>query len=231
MKFFPAPPLFEALRERGRFVDQSIMVSLQRIKKGFTPLEVKRGHKRPRLLTGFTLVEMLVVVGIVALLASIVTVAIYSSRQRARDARRIADINQVRIALEQYFKDRKRYPNPEPEGYCGLVTALTSYMSSLPRDPQDTGASCSASSRYEYYTEFPLQPKQWLLRSTVFELPLSLRQGFLEDVDGNIGSDGGGGWIGGTALVSCTFSAPATYSCPVLDCGDASNDTIYCIRS
>lgn len=192
---------------------------------------IKKLCANPRLVRGFTLVEMLVVVGIMALLLSIVTVAIFSARQRARDARRLADLNQVRISLEQYFKDKKRYPNSDPQGYCGLAAQLSGYLAQLPRDPQDAGASCSASSRYEYYTELPLQPKQWLLRTSFFELPSSMKAGFVNDEDGNIGSQGGGGWIGGASSVTCTFSAPSTYSCPTRDCGSAANDTIYCIRS
>lgn len=204
-------------------VFSAMRLRIRQIAKGLTPLEAVP-LSGTRLLTGFTLVEMLVVVGIVALLAFVVTVAIFSARQRSRDARRIADINQVRIALEQYFKGKKNYPDPSPQRYCGLEIPLAAYLSVLPRDPQDTGVSCSVSSRYEYYTESTLQPKQWLLRAALFELPTSLKAGFSDDADGNIGPQGGGGWFGGTASATCS-------SCPTLDCGTASNDTIYCIRS
>ena len=179
---------------------------------------------------GFSLIEVLVVIGIIILLATIVIVAVSSSRQKARDARRIADINQVRIALEQYFNVSKSYPSSSPTGYCSLASQLAPYLSVLPRDPQDAGASCSATSRYEYYIERTLQPQQWLLRTTFLELPSSQKAAFASDLDGDVTATGGWGWIGGGSSVSCTFLG-AVYSCPSRNCGDAANDSIYCIRS
>jgi prepilin-type N-terminal cleavage/methylation domain-containing protein len=51
---------------------------------------------------GFTLIELLVVVGIIGLLSSVVLVAVFSGRSRARDGRRKADIKQIQGALELY---------------------------------------------------------------------------------------------------------------------------------
>ena len=51
---------------------------------------------------GFTLIELLVVIFIIGLLASIVVISVNSARKKARDARRIADLDTVRTALELY---------------------------------------------------------------------------------------------------------------------------------
>jgi prepilin-type N-terminal cleavage/methylation domain-containing protein len=93
---------------------------------------------------GFTLIELLVVIAIIGLLASIVLVSLQTSRIKARDARRIADVHQVRIALELYVDSNKAYPVPGGGGgWCGLITGNTfnTFLSSVPRDPLDTGAA------------------------------------------------------------------------------------------
>lgn len=49
---------------------------------------------------GFTLVELLVVVGIIGILASIGVASLNSARQKARDAKRISDVKQMAVILE-----------------------------------------------------------------------------------------------------------------------------------
>ncbi len=54
---------------------------------------------------GFTLIELLVVIAIIGLLSSIVLVAMNSTRIKARDVRRKADLAQVVKAMELYYND------------------------------------------------------------------------------------------------------------------------------
>lgn len=52
---------------------------------------------------GFTLIELLVVISIISILASVVLVATNGARNKAKDAHIIADIQQIRIALQYGF--------------------------------------------------------------------------------------------------------------------------------
>ena len=60
--------------------------------------------------SGFTLIELLVVIAIIGLLSSIVLVSLVSSRMKARDAKRIGDVNQLAKAMELFFNSYSSYP-------------------------------------------------------------------------------------------------------------------------
>jgi prepilin-type N-terminal cleavage/methylation domain-containing protein len=77
---------------------------------------------------GFTLIEMLVVVAIVGLLSSVVVVGVGGARQKARDAKRVADVRQIQTWFES--------------NYTTSYPAVSPYPSSLPTDPS-TGAAYS----------------------------------------------------------------------------------------
>jgi len=87
--------------------------------------------KKPR---GFTLIEMLIVITIIALLASIILVGMGGARAKARDARRIADLRNVQNALELYFSSKSVYPSATT--WDGLATVLTEVnVNRIPIDP------------------------------------------------------------------------------------------------
>lgn len=60
--------------------------------------------------TGFTLIELLVVIAIIGILMTVSVISLSGARRRARDTRRVADIQQVRNALLIYANQRATYP-------------------------------------------------------------------------------------------------------------------------
>lgn len=80
---------------------------------------------------GFTLIELLVVIAIIGILASVVLASLNTARKKGRDARRIADIKQIQLALEMYFDTARSYPVT-----ANWKTALApNYISVVPDDP------------------------------------------------------------------------------------------------
>ena len=85
---------------------------------------------------GFTLVELLVVIAIISILATLLLLQLGIARAKARDTKRIADVNQVRSALELYFDDNGHY------FATNLMTALNPiYLVNIPRDPLAPGCT------------------------------------------------------------------------------------------
>lgn len=84
--------------------------------------------------SGFTVLEFLIVITIVGILIAIVLVSLSASRERARDDERIARLQNVSVALEQFYTDCREYPEDLVVGYqCPNNTNLTlgNYISDL----------------------------------------------------------------------------------------------------
>lgn len=114
-------------------------MDLKRNSKSFTPLEINRskiGQGRNRkFLTGFTLVELLVVVAIIGLLLSIISIGYTTQRRSARDARRISDLKQVKSGMDVFFQDASGYPD-ESEWVAGTTLNCSSNnILLIPNDP------------------------------------------------------------------------------------------------
>lgn len=65
---------------------------------------------------GFTLIELLVVIAIIGLLSTFAVVSLNEARQKARDARRLADVKQMITALELYYSSCNIYPSAVNSG-------------------------------------------------------------------------------------------------------------------
>ncbi len=89
---------------------------------------------------GFTLIELLVVILIIAVLSSVGLVSYRSANQRARDAKRKADVEQIRAALEMYKADAGSYPISLTFGgsltYTPPTGSSITYLNPIPHDPQ-----------------------------------------------------------------------------------------------
>ena len=105
---------------------------------------------------GFTLLELLIVITIIAILAAVITLLLVGSLAKSRDSQRIREANAIAEALRYYYLDHKEFP-AESDGYSGtgypgyigmgnpIDTALEPYMGFVPADPKHDGTD------YFYY--------------------------------------------------------------------------------
>lgn len=62
--------------------------------------------------SGFSLVELLVVISIIAVLIAVGLPNFLGARQRAKDTRKKAELTQMKTALRLYYNDYAQYPGP-----------------------------------------------------------------------------------------------------------------------
>jgi len=158
---------------------------------------------------GFTLIEMIVVILILAALSTLITFAYFTSLKRGRDSKRKSDINNISTALELYNADMNHYPITSSfslgdilcneEGGCAQV-----YMRQIPKDPL---------SKKPYYYETDENGSYYVLYSG---LETS------EDTGSGVDQDG---YYGNCNPSPCRYGMAST-NADVVTVADASNGII-----
>jgi prepilin-type N-terminal cleavage/methylation domain-containing protein len=78
---------------------------------------------------GFTIVELLVVIVVIAILVALTLPNLFGLQRRARDDTRKNDLKNVQQALETYYNDNSHYPDQ-------LSALVTQYINAIPSDPK-----------------------------------------------------------------------------------------------
>jgi prepilin-type N-terminal cleavage/methylation domain-containing protein len=110
---------------------------------------------------GFTLIELMVVIAVIGILASIALVSLTGVQRSARDAQRKSDISTYRTALERHYANFNYYPGSAAAGDCSLAattpTACSAagiftlggalvankYLPAVLNDPSAAAANCN----------------------------------------------------------------------------------------
>lgn len=122
-------------------------------------------QKRRPTSAGFTLIEILMVMGIIALLAAIVIVAINPARQfaQARNSQRVSNVNAILNAVGQNVADNRGVfacaagdiptvataMGARSGGYNIAPCLVPLYLPSLPFDPSAPGAHNTSEADYD----------------------------------------------------------------------------------
>src|SRR5215471_5011705 len=72
--------------------------------------------KKIKILSAFTLIELLIVIAIIAILASIALPAFVGVQRRAKQTKDMSNAKQVMLALRQFDTDWGEFPNKKPQG-------------------------------------------------------------------------------------------------------------------
>lgn len=155
---------------------------------------------------GFTLIELMVVVAIIGILMSAGIIVFTQAQVRARDAKRIADVDAIAKLMEQYYQENGQYfiyegvsPAAGWQTGLGSATRLGPYLAGmlLPVDPQN------------------ITPYRYLLR-TADRATLGNNTTFCVSAR-----------LETTEKANCTEPPSGVYSCPFT----SSNPTHYCVQN
>jgi general secretion pathway protein G len=117
------------------------------------PKEPSKKMYQPNSRSGFTMIEILVVMVIIGVLAAIGLGSFTSTQVKSRDARRKSDLTNISKALELFYNDRGEYPQTAKGRIYGCESYTTPqpcewgddfsvgdvmYMVDLPTDPRGT---------------------------------------------------------------------------------------------
>ncbi|HDS11845.1 MAG TPA: type II secretion system protein [Candidatus Wirthbacteria bacterium] len=128
----------------------------------------------PKKQSGFTMVELLVVITIIGFLSTLVLNSLGQARLKARDSRRLADINSLYTAIYLYYENNYRYPcvqdyytegtfdyaeanirSDEAEWHSCLGQELEPYLKEMPLDPKSNTDPFVYAYRYRSFGEAP----------------------------------------------------------------------------
>jgi type IV pilus assembly protein PilE len=90
--------------------------------------------------TGFTLIEVMIVVAIIAILAGVALPSYVDYLRRGRIPEATATLSTLQVKMEQWFQDNRSYYTSASVKTCGVTASASSYFS----------FSCTASSDTAY---------------------------------------------------------------------------------
>jgi len=134
----------------------------------------KNGNKGAYPHYGFTLMEILIVIAVIGILASVTIAGLDSARTGGRDSARVSDLERVKLGLSLYFASCRRYPNALATGDTSggaCSQALDTFLPGLPvLDPQGTDYNthyATSTDGLDYVVGIPLEQANRVLEDDI----------------------------------------------------------------
>ena len=144
-------------------------------------MKMTKKRREDKRTNGFTLIELLVVIAIIGVLSTMLMTSLNIARSKARDARRLSDIYQMRLALQLYYDSSGHYP-------AQIADLVPTYISASPFDPDGI-------SEYQYCTN--TKNSNYHLGTRIEGLEIIDSTALLTDADAeNDGCSGGNSFPG-----------------------------------
>ncbi len=154
---------------------------------------------------GFTIIEVVTVVAIMAIMTTLVYSSFSNTRARSRDQQRVSDISTLQLSLEVYFNKNGQYPPT-------LASLVPVYIASVPNPP--TGAANYA---YNYFPISTVSPSYAICTSYHLWTRFELSNQYLLSKKG----------FDSTSLTECSGGAVGTY----INASSSANALVYDVTS
>lgn len=127
---------------------RSLEFVVRRLKTTYYKLPTTNWRQRRQ---GFTIIELLIVITIIAILSTIGFIGGGNVLSRIRDSHRIADVNAIKVSLEGFYEKNNKYPplgaayqpykeefftSDQPQPWIPEI--VPAYSQYLPKDPKQT---------------------------------------------------------------------------------------------
>jgi prepilin-type N-terminal cleavage/methylation domain-containing protein len=103
-------------------------------------------------LFGFTLIELMISIAVIGIILTVATISFSSIRENSRNVKRVKDIKQIQLALEEYYRDHRSYP--EEIIFGGAFTnedGSKIYLASVPENPKPRSDGECENENYNYF--------------------------------------------------------------------------------
>jgi|GEM_PF-641985 len=92
---------------------------------------------KPKFTAGFTLVEVLTVIAIIAILSSLVYASLSDTRAKSRDTQRVGDISTIQLQLAMYYGQNQTNGGVNTSGQYPITLneLKPTYLPEIPKDP------------------------------------------------------------------------------------------------